>query len=414
MTTTLNRTADTAARWDQLPGDHDGWIARAGEVAAVLAVDALARDRANNDPVTEAALLRESGLTEVVTPADLGGAGQSWETALAVIRAIARVDGSIAQLLGYHYVNVANVWFAARPEARRLWGWRSSERHYLWGDAVNPLDPAFTVEEDGDGYRLNGSKTFCTGASVGDITVVFATVAGTTAKSETGVAALLAVPRVTEGATFSDDWDNLGQRLSASGGVTYRDVRVDDDQVLALIPADSHTPISTFITPAIQAMFGHLYLGLAEGALATARQYTLERSRPWTLSDSTSAAADPYVLATYGELAARTDAVAALAEKTARVIAAAAAQGAGLTWDERGEAEIASARLKIVATELALDVTSRIFEVTGARATANAVGLDRFWRNVRTHTLHDPVAYKKREVGDHFLNGTYPAPTLYT
>lgn len=53
------------------------------------------------------------------------------------------------------------------------------------------------------------------------------------------------------------------------------------------------------------------------------------------------------------------------------------------------------------------------FEVTGARATARGEGLDRFWRNVRTHTLHDPVAYKRREAGRHLLTGEPPEPTWY-
>ena len=56
----------------------------------------------------------------------------------------------------------------------------------------------------------------------------------------------------------------------------------------------------------------------------------------------------------------------------------------------------------------------RIFEVTGARSTATAEGLDRFWRNVRTHTLHDPVAYKRREVGRWVLEGELPEPTWYS
>lgn len=408
MTTTRTRPGPSGELGDPLPTEHEGWVARAREVAAVLAVDALERDRANAEPLAEAALLRRSGLPVLLIPTRLGGSGASWATALAVIRELARADGSIAQLLGYHYVNVANLWLTARPEAALLWGRRSADDRYLWGDAANPIDPAYTVTPDGGDYRLNGSKTFCTGASTGDVTVVSATVAGT---ADT---ALLAVPRDAEGATFSNDWDNLGQRLSASGGVTYRDVRVEDHQVLAVHSAGDASPIGSFITPAIQAMFGHLYLGLAEGALAAARTYTRERSRPWTLSDSVSAASDPYVLGTYGELVARTDAVAALAEKVADTIARAAARGGALTWDERGDAEVATARLKVVATETALDVTSRVYEVTGARASANAVGLDRFWRNARTHSLHDPVAYKKREVGDHFLNGTLPTPTLYT
>ena len=59
-------------------------------------------------------------------------------------------------------------------------------------------------------------------------------------------------------------------------------------------------------------------------------------------------------------------------------------------------------------------MTNRIFEVTGARSTASKVGLDLYWRNARTHTLHDPVAYKLREVGDFYLNDKIPPFTLYT
>ena len=72
------------------------------------------------------------------------------------------------------------------------------------------------------------------------------------------------------------------------------------------------------------------------------------------------------------------------------------------------------ASVKVVATDTALRVTNGVFEVTGARATAAKVGLDRFWRDVRTHTLHDPVAYKKEELGRYVLQGQIPTPTWYT
>ncbi|WP_198141654.1 hypothetical protein [Micromonospora sp. ATCC 39149] len=58
--------------------------------------------------------------------------------------------------------------------------------------------------------------------------------------------------------------------------------------------------------------------------------------------------------------------------------------------------------------------TSRIFEFTGARATVRATGLDRFWRDARTLTLHDPVAYKAQELGDYLLTGRYPRVTAYS
>ncbi|HWN36667.1 MAG TPA: acyl-CoA dehydrogenase family protein, partial [Pseudonocardia sp.] len=186
------------------------------------------------------------------------------------------------------------------------------------------------------------------------------------------------------------------------------------EQVVGALGSDRATPRAALVTPAIQAVFGNLYLGIAQGALTTARDYTLGTSRPWLLSDSERAAADPYVLATYGRLVSSARAVRALADEANAELAAADAAGAELTWERRGELAELVAALKVVSTEVALQVTSTVFEVTGARATSNAVGLDRFWRNVRTHTLHDPVAYKQREVGDHFLNGTHPAFTLYT
>jgi len=55
-----------------------------------------------------------------------------------------------------------------------------------------------------------------------------------------------------------------------------------------------------------------------------------------------------------------------------------------------------------------------VFELTGARATKTGTGLDRFWRDVRTLTLHDPVSYKAVEVGDHLLKGAYPEPSGYS
>ncbi len=74
-----------------------------------------------------------------------------------------------------------------------------------------------------------------------------------------------------------------------------------------------------------------------------------------------------------------------------------------MTERERGEAAEWVASTKVVTTDTALRATSGVFEVTGARATSRKVGLDRFWRDVRTHSLHDPVAYKNREVGEYIL-----------
>lgn len=171
---------------------------------------------------------------------------------------------------------------------------------------------------------------------------------------------------------------------------------------------------NTLNVPTIQLVFVSFYLGIAAGALETAATYTRTKSRPWLHGGHEHAVDEPYVIDIYGDLTAQLWAVEALAD-------AVAAEGQKLhddpdavTEQARGEFEVRVAAVKARATEVALDITNRIFEVTGARATASAEGLDRFWRNIRTHTLHDPVAYKRREVGRHVLTGELPQPTWYS
>ena len=85
-----------------------------------------------------------------------------------------------------------------------------------------------------------------------------------------------------------------------------------------------------------------------------------------------------------------------------------------MTAAERGEVAVTVATAKVLSSRVALETTSKIFEVTGTRAAASKYRFDRFWRNVRTHTLHDPVAYKVYEVGNWVLNQQIPVFTLYT
>jgi alkylation response protein AidB-like acyl-CoA dehydrogenase len=385
---------------------HEHWIDCARKVAGTLAADALERDRANAEPAAEAQLLKEARLPGLLIPEGLGGGGQTWRTALGVVREIARADGSVAQLIGYHYANSANLWLTGGEAIQQHLGGLTARHQWLWGDADNPVESDLTLTPDGAGYRLDGKKTVATGASVGDVIAVTGQVPGS------GDLLLAAVRADAGGITFGNDWDNLGQRLSASGSVAFDGTPVPAGDVIGSLSAP--TPRASAVTPAIQAVFGHLYLGIAEGALAAARSYTLAASRPWLLGGQQAATDEPYVLAQYGDHAARLAAVAALADKVAADLTAALARGDALTWAERGELAVEVAQLKVVSTDTALDVTAKIFEVMGARSTASGYGFDRFWRNVRTHTLHDPVAYKRREVGAHYLTGQVPDFTLYT
>jgi alkylation response protein AidB-like acyl-CoA dehydrogenase len=384
------------------------WRTVATRAAEHLAADALERDRANLDPFTELDHLRSVGLVNLLVPAEHGGAGAHWESALEVVRILAQADGSLAQLMAYHYINQACIVFYGDPDLHGDWFRRSAEGQWVWGDSVNPVDPTLELTPDGDGYRLNGLKRFSTGSSVGDVIVVNAAVRG---GDRDGSVLAFVVERTRPGLELAGDWDFLGQRLSASGSVRYHDVRVDPSDVLGEVGDE---PFSTLVTPGIQLAFGNFYLGIAQGALARGKELLLGRRNAWFLSTAPTYAEDPIFQRTVGELVARVAAVDALAASLNKRYDAVLARGAEVTAEERAAFAVDVAALKVVSTEVGIDVATRIFDVTGSSSTRSDVGLDLFWRNVRTHSLHDPVDYKKVEVGAHFLLGQVQPISLYT
>lgn len=390
------------------PEELERWDAVAQTVADELGRDALERDRRGAQPFAEARLLQESGLSTLLDPAALGGGGAHWESALRAVRILARQDASIAQLLGYHYINEANIALVAPAAERERWFRASIEGRWIWGDSVNPVDPNLILTVDGDGYRLDGFKRYSTGSGVGEALLINAVVAG---GPRDGELAFLVLPFGHPGVELVDDWDNLGQRLSASNTVRYHDVRVDPEHVLGFATDE---PIQSFVTPGIQLAFGNLYLGIAQGALAQARELTNARKNSWFLSGVETYSDDPFVRRLYGELVSRVAAVEALADRVNRSFDTVIGRGSAITAEDRAAIAIEIAQLKVVSSDTAVDVANRVFEATGTSSTANRVGLDLHWRNARTHSLHDPVDYKKLEVGANFLTGVVQPISLYT
>jgi hypothetical protein len=96
---------------DGNPTSTEGWLERARTVSQILGEDAPARDIANLSPKAEVSLLKSAGLLKVLGPQKYGGGGQTWDVAYKVIREVAKGDGSLGMLLGYHLLwsTTANV-----------------------------------------------------------------------------------------------------------------------------------------------------------------------------------------------------------------------------------------------------------------------------------------------------------------
>ena len=258
-----------------------------------------------------------------------------------------------------------------------------------------------------DGFVLSGEKIYTTGAAEADEVAVWAfnpTVPGIDVNPLLGFQLTL-VPRDAPGMTVHRDWDAMGQRSTDSGSISFVDVACHAEQRasepgLAPLPQNSVR---------YQAGFGAVLAGLGVGALRAAMPFVSERSRPWPSADVDRAVDDPLVRRLCGELGAELAAAYVATMATADLLDA-------FERDEISRAELAVPiyAAKATATRAALHTCSEIYALMGTRSVARSNGFDRFWRNARTLSLHDPVDWKHEEIGRHLLTGWDPPPGIYS
>lgn len=383
------------------------YFAQADALAAEFAKTATARDKAGGTPKAERDRIRESGLLGLVIPQEYGGAGESWTTALKMTRKLAEVDSSIAHVFSYHHLGVTVPHIFGSAAQKEFYYSQTIQQNWFWCNALNPLDRRATLTPDGEHFRLNGAKSFCSGSKDSDILPI------TAVHTETSELLILAIPTRRDGILIQNDWDNIGQRQTDSGSVLFQDVWVDGSEVLGSRTAAPH-PFRTIRACLTQLNLSNIYLGIAQGAFQAARSYTQTQTRPWITSGVTRASDDPYILQHYGEMWTNLQAATCLIDNAGEKLQAAWQQEWSLTAEQRGECALAIATAKAFITRIALDITSKIFDVMGARATNSQYGFDRYWRNLRTFTLHDPVDYKIRTIGNWALNRELPAPDFYS
>lgn len=276
-----------------LPSTSEEWLQRAQEVSSILAVDAAAREKANKSPRAEVALLKNSGLTKILGPKKYGGGEQPWSIAYKAIRIVAKGDGSIGMLLGYHLLwsTTANV-VGNAAQAERF-AELITKNNYFLGGAVNPRDSDLVITYDDEKITFNGAKHFNTGGVVSDLTVLEGAVEGRPANEHI----FAIVPTQQSGITFAYNWDNVGLRLTESGSVKIENVSAPWEDALGWDvatkkpdPAVLGIQFGTLFLPTIQLVFVNFYLGIAQGALEFASQYTKKNTRPWPYGGDVSSA----------------------------------------------------------------------------------------------------------------------------
>ena len=378
----------------------------AKQLADQFALTASERDKAGGNPKAERDLIRQSGLLGLSIPQQYGGQGADWKTIFQTIQTIAQVDSSVAHVYGFHHLLIATVQLFSQPTQYGQWFEQTAKENLFWGNTLNPLDKRTTAQQISEHeFIFQGDKSFCSGSIDSDILLC-------SGYNEAGKLLIGVIPTRREGVSFLGDWNNMGQRQTDSGTSHFEQVKTHKDELL-LNPGPLSTPYSSLRPLIAQLIFVHLFLGVAEGAFEVAKE-TVQSQKAWSKSLAENAVNDPFTQKHFAEFYVQLESVRLLANKAVETLQKAWEIGESLTAEQRGEVSIAIATAKIAATNTSLFVTQNIFQVMGARATTAKLNLDRFWRNVRTQTLHDPIDYKYQEVGEWVLTGKVPDPSFYS
>lgn len=375
-------------------------IAAAKHLAEQALAGAVDRDQQRIYPRELLNQFTQMGLGSISVPREFGGGGLSFQTVAEVFRVISASDPSLGQIPQNHFGLIQFILGEGSAEQQQF---LLSE--VVLGKRLGNGGPEKNTKHTRDvqaqlvatsqGLQLTGEKFYSTGA-------LFADVLATTAiHGEQAVMAFIPLP--AEGVEIIDDWSGIGQRTTASGTVKLQQVRADAALTMPLPVTDKPTlrgAVSQLIQAAIDA-------GIAQGALDEALAFVRSSSRPWVDAGVSRNADDPYILADVGRISTELSAANALLKRAARVIDSVDQQS--LTAENCARASIAVAEAKVLTTEIALSASEKLLEWGGSRAALLRHGLDRHWRNARTHTLHDPVRWKHHAIGNYYLNDVLPA-----
>ncbi|MCV7170259.1 acyl-CoA dehydrogenase family protein [Mycobacterium manitobense] len=381
---------------------------------AQIAAGAKDRDLEDQNPFDQVAALKRAGFGALRLPVELGGAGLTVPELFSVIIDVARADPIVAHIFRTHFWFVEERLRALRADpadavsrrwldevaAGKVFGNAFSEKGSL---AVGSLVFNTRLTPDGEGFRLDGEKYYSTGTLFSD----HLTVATTTDHDSV---ATVVVPTDRDGVTLVDDWDGFGQRRTGTGTTTFTAVAVSADEVLIDTPYDAE-PTPTVQYAALQLYIHAVVAGVLANVVDDGVALLESRDRNFNHALAERPSDDPLLQRQLGELASTASVARAAVLDAATAIGAADASETGGVPDARlaTEAQLRAAKVKVHLDQVAPEAATRLLELGGASAASRQRNLDRHWRNIRTITLHNPVAYKARVIGQNLLHGT-PIP----
>ncbi len=324
------------------------------------------------------------GLLGCIFPEKWGGAGLSYVDYVTVIEEIAAVDGSIGLSVAAHNSLCSNhIYMFGRDDQREKY-----LKPLARGDKIGTwslTEP--TAGSDAGGTRstarlengewvLNGSKTFATHGSSGDVAVVFAVTDPEQGKK--GISAFI-IERGTPGFRTGKKEDKLGCRASDTAELVMEDCRIPEDNLLGRRGEGFVNALQ--ILDGGRISIAALGVGMARGAADAALAYARERKQfnkpigsfqaiQWKLAD----------------MATEIDAARLLVYRAADM-------------KDRGEdVNTASAMAKLFASEVAVRVANEAVQIHGGYGYVKDYPVEKFYRDAKICTIGEGTSEIQRLV----------------
>jgi alkylation response protein AidB-like acyl-CoA dehydrogenase len=328
--------------------------------------------------------LGELGLLGISVPEELGGAGLDMLAVAVVVEEVARHDGSLALTVASHNgLGSSQIRHFGSDAQRRRWlvPLARGEKLAAWGltEPGSGSDAAAlrtTAVRRGDGWVLNGSKTFITQGSVGDVFVVLART--DPARAQRGITAFV-LEKGMKGFSQRPIHGKLGMRSSDTAELHLEEVEVPDGNRIGELNQGFLNTLQ--ILDRGRITIGALAVGLARGAIEEARAYAKERKafgRP--IAEFQAIA---FMLA---DMATETDAARLLVYR-----AAALADG--------GKPFVREASMaKLFASEAAMRATSKAIQIHGGYGYTRDFPVERYFRDAKLCEIGEGTSEVQRMV----------------
>ncbi len=258
-------------------------VGQAREIAAKhVAAAAEAVDRQAQWPEASLRALQAAGLGGLVVPRAQGGLGQGLLALTRVCEALGRECASTAICFGMHCVGAAVIAAKATGEQEERYLAPICRGEHLTtlalsepGTGVHFYLPESQLRAaSADGFVLNGTKTFVTNGGHADSYVV-STVA--VADGAPGQLSCVLVPAAAPGIEWGEPWQGFGMRGNDSRRMELRDVPIRRADLLGR-EGDQTWYVFEVVTPNFLMAMAGTYLGVADAALALAREHLTRRT----------------------------------------------------------------------------------------------------------------------------------------